>query len=99
MKVTFSLIFSFLDKTSFSFLGVFWRVLFQQSEKHISLILIKRFLELSNKWGDFYSGEENSFLSLECNIFRPSDKSSQVSFGLDIITDSEIARSALEEGV
>ena len=99
MKVTFSLILSFLDKTSSSLLSVFRGILFQQSEKHVGLILIKCFLELSDEWGDFYSGEKNSFLSLECNVFRPSDKSSQVSLGLNIISDSEVARSALEEGV
>ncbi len=99
MKVTFSLILSLLDKTSFSWLGIFRRILFQQSEKHAGLIFIKCFLELSDKWGNFYSGEENSFLSLECNVFRPSDKSSKISLGLNIISDSEVARSALEERV
>ena len=63
------------------------------------MVFVECFGELGNEWGDFNSGEENSFLSLESNILGPSNKSSKISFRLNIISDSEVARSALEEGV
>ena len=96
---TFSFVFRLLYKTGLLLLWIFRRVLFQQSEKHISLILIKSFGELSDQWGNFDSGEKYSFLPLECNILGPSYKSCQVSFRLNIIADSEISGSALEEWV
>lgn len=38
-------------------------------------------------------------MPLEGDIFRPSDKSSEISLGLNIVADSEVAWSALEEWV
>lgn len=43
--------------------------------------------------------EKDSLLSLEDDIFWPSDKSGQISSGLDITTNSEASGSLLEEGV
>lgn len=80
-----------------SLFGVFWGVLFQQSKQHISLIFIQSSRELSNKWGHFDSGQQNSLLPLEGNILGPSHKPSEISFGLNIVSNSEIPRLALEE--
>ena len=63
------------------------------------MILIKTSLELSDDWGNLDSSEKNSLLSLESNIFRPSDESGQISFRLNAIADSVIAGFALEEWV
>lgn len=56
-------------------------------------------MELSDQWWNFDSGEQNSFLSLKGDVFRPSDKPGKISLRLDIITDSVIAWSALEERI
>ena len=55
--------------------------------------------KLSNGWGNFYSGEKNSLLSLEGDVLGPPDKSGEVSFGLNIVADSEISGSFFEEGI
>lgn len=80
-----------------SLLGVLWSVLFQQPEQHIGLIFIQSSRELSNKWRHFYSGQQNSLLPLEGNILGPSHKPSEISFGLNIVSHSEVPRSALKE--
>ena len=54
---------------------------------------------MSNGGGDFQSGEENSFLSLECDVFRPLDESCQVSGWLNAVTESEILWSLLEKRI
>jgi hypothetical protein len=54
---------------------------------------------LSNGGGDFQSGEENSFLSLECDVFRPLDESGQVSAWLDVVTKSEVSWSLLKKRI
>ena len=63
------------------------------------MVLVKTSLELGDDWGNFDSSEKNSLLSLEGNILRPSNKSGEISFGLNAIANSEIAGFALEERV
>lgn len=99
MSLTFGFVLGFLDETCFSLLGVLGRVLFQQPEKDVGLVFVEGFGELGNQWGNFDSGEENSFLSLEGDVLGPSDESGQISFGLNIVADSKIARPALEERI
>jgi len=43
--------------------------------------------------------EKDSLLSLEEDIFWPSDESGQVSGGLEITTNSEVSGSLFEEGI
>ena len=43
--------------------------------------------------------EEDFLLSLEKDIFGPSDESGQISSGLDITTDSEVSGLLFEERV
>ena len=43
--------------------------------------------------------EEDSLLSLEDNVFGPSDESGQISSGLDVTTDSEVSGLLFEERV
>lgn len=56
-------------------------------------------LELVQCWGNLESLEEDSLLSLEDNVFGPSDESGQISDGLDITTNSEVSGFLFEEGV
>ena len=38
-------------------------------------------------------------MSLEGDVFGPSDEPGEVSFGLDVVADAEVARSFLEERI
>ena len=38
-------------------------------------------------------------MSLEGDVFGPSDEPGEVSFGLDVVADAEVARSFFEKGV
>ena len=75
---------------------VFRTVFFKEPEEDIGLIFIEGSLELSNDWGNLDSSEQNSLLSLEGNVLRPSDKSGQISLRLDTIADSVIPGLGLE---
>ena len=41
--------------------------------------------------------EKNSLLTLDADIFGPSDKASEVSLWLDVTSNSKVARSLLEQ--
>lgn len=41
--------------------------------------------------------KKNSLLTLDADIFGPSDKASEVSDWLDVTSDSKVARSLLEQ--
>ncbi len=55
--------------------------------------------ELSDGGWYFQSCEENSFLSLEGDVFGPFDESGQVSGRLYVVTESEVSWSLFEERV
>ena len=38
-------------------------------------------------------------MSLEGDVFGPSDEPGEVSFGLDVVADAEVARSFFEKGL
>jgi hypothetical protein len=63
------------------------------------LVLIKCSGELSDCGWYFDSGKQNSFLSLEGDVFGPLDEASEVGLGLDGVANSVVAWSLLEEGV
>ena len=48
---------------------------------------------------NFDSCKKDSFLSLECDIFRPSDKSGEVPLWLDTVANSKGSGFALEKRV
>jgi len=52
-----------------------------------------------NNGRDLESLEEDSLLSLEENVFWPSDESGQISFWLNITTNSEVSGPAFEQWV
>ena len=54
------------------------------------MVFVNCVLELVESGRDLESLEENSLLPLNSNIFRPFDKSSQVSFWLNVSSNSEV---------
>ena len=56
-------------------------------------------VELVNCWGDPQSGLEDNLLSLETDVLGPSDESAQIPLGLDVLTDSEVPWSLLEQRI
>lgn len=73
----------------------FLKILHQLS---LTLVSVNSSLELVNGRGNLKSLEEDSLLSLNPNVFGPSDESGEVSLGLDVASDSEVAGVLLEEG-
>lgn len=64
-----------------------------------TVIFVKSFRELMNLRRHFKSLEEDSFLSLESNVSRPSDKTSEIFLVLDITTNSEVSGGRFEQGI
>ena len=98
-KFTFSLKLGFLGKSLLLLLVVLRWVLLQKLEEDFSLISFQGSGELSDGRWNFQSGEENSFLSLEGDVFGPFDESGQVSGRLDVVTESEVSWPLFEERV
>lgn len=63
------------------------------------MVLIEGLGELGNGRGHLYSGEKDSLLSLEGDVFRPLDETGQVAGGLNAVSHSEVAGTLLEERV
>ena len=97
--ITFSFKLSFLGKSFLLLFAVFWWILLQKFEQDFSLVSFQGSWKLSNGGWDFKSGKENSFLSLESDVFWPLDKSSEISSWLNIVTKSEISWSFFEERI
>jgi hypothetical protein len=71
----------------------------QKLEEDFGLVFFQGSGELSDGGWDFQSGEEDSFLSLEGDVFWPFDESGQVSGWLDVVTESEVSWSLFEKRV
>jgi hypothetical protein len=89
---------SLLESFLLLLLGL-WGVLGEELEELGGLVLINGLLELEKSRWRLQSHEENSLLSLDSNIFRPSDESGKVLLWLDRSTNSERSWGFLEEGV
>jgi len=89
---------SLLESSLLLLLGL-WRVLAHKLEELGSLVLVNGLLELEKSGRRLQSHEENSLLSLDSDIFRPSDESGKVLLWLDGSTDSEGSWGLLEERV
>jgi hypothetical protein len=96
---TFSSELGFGDEAGSALLGILGGVLLEQSEEDVGLVFIKGSGELGDGGGHLDSGQKNSLLSLEGDVFGPLDEAGEVSGGLDAVANSEIARSFLEERV
>ena len=66
-------------------------------EMIVTCILVNSFLELVNGRGDLKSLQKDSLLSLNPDIFGPSHKTGEVSLGLDVASNSEVAGVLLKE--
>jgi len=75
------------------------RVFLKELEKILTLVSFNGALELVNHGGNLKSGKEDSLLSLQNDVFGPSDESGQISLVLDISSDSEVSGSSLEKRV
>lgn len=62
-------------------------------------VLVQGVLELSKCGWDFKSLVQNLFLSLKLNVLRPFDKSREVAFWLDSLSDAKVPRSLLDERI
>jgi len=78
---------------------VFRSVVLQESEEGTGLVSVDGLGELVKCGGDLKSFKKNLLVSLESDVLRPSDRSGEISDGLDITTNSEASGSLLEEGV
>ena len=56
-------------------------------------------VKLVDCWRDLQTGLENGLLTLEPDVLGPLDETAQISLGLDVAADAEVAGSLLEEGV
>jgi hypothetical protein len=74
-------------------------VLFKETEERFGLISIESLGELMEEGRDLKSGEKDSLLSLEEDVFWPSQKSGDVSLGLGVVTDSEVSGSFFEKRI
>jgi hypothetical protein len=89
---------SLLESCLLILLGL-WGVLAEEFEELRGLILVNGLLELEKSRWRLQSHEENSLLSLDSDIFWPSDESGKVLLWLNRSTNSERSWGFLEEGV
>lgn len=74
-------------------------VLGEESEQVAGLVGFQGVGELIDGWWDLQSLHKDSLLTLELDVSWPSDESGQVTTMLDVLANSEIAWSTLEQWV
>jgi len=74
-------------------------VLGEKSEEVASLVGFQGVGELIDGWWDLQSLHEDSLLTLELDVLGPSDETGQVTTMLDVIADTEVAWSTLEQWI
>lgn len=90
---------SLLDQ-SFLLLSLRLRSVFVEELEGLgSSVAIKNVLELGNGRGNLQAHVDDLLLALKTDILGPLHHTGEVAFGLDILTDTEVARSLLDEGV
>jgi len=96
---TSNLILSGSQKSLLLLFLAFSGVLGEKSEEVAGLVGFQSVGELIDGWWDLQSLHEDSLLTLELDVLWPSDETGQVTSMLDIIADTEVAWSALEQWV
>jgi len=76
-----------------------WTVLVKELEQVGGCLLVEGLRELVDWWGDLQTGLEDGLLPLETDVLGPLDKVSQVTLGLDVLTNAEGPWPLLEEWV
>merc|ERR1719297_446578 len=74
-------------------------VLVQQLAQLGSCLTIQGRVELVDCWWDPQSGLKDNLLSLKTDVLGPSDESAQISLGLDVLSDTEVPGSLLEQRI
>ena len=64
----------------------------------LTLVLVNCLRELVNGGWNLESLHENTLLSLNANILWPLDETGQISYGLDVTTNTEVLGGLLEKG-
>lgn len=77
----------------------FGAVLVEELESLGGGVAVEDVLELGDRRGDLEAHVEDLPLALETDILGPLDHASKVAAGLDVLTDTEVARALLDEGV
>jgi len=62
-------------------------------------VSVQNVLELGNRRGDFEAEVEDLLLALKTDILGPPHHAGQVALGLDVLADTIVARTLLNEGV
>jgi len=74
-------------------------VLVEELESLGSSVAVEDVLELSESRGNLQAHLKDLLLSLEADILGPLDHARDISLGLDVLADAEVAGSLLEKGV
>jgi len=74
-------------------------VLVEELESLGSSVAVENVLELSESRGNLQAHLKDLLLSLEADILGPLDHAGDISLGLDVLADAEVAGSLLEKGV
>jgi hypothetical protein len=67
------------------------------SSSKLTLVLVKSSLELSESGWHLQSLKKNSLLTLNTNVFGPSDEASEISLWLNVSSDSKVSGILLEQ--
>jgi len=91
----------FGSSNEFSFFISFglWGVLGGEFEDLGGILFVEGLVELVDAWGNLQSLLQNGSLSLEFDVFWPSDKSGQIFFWLEVLADSKVFGSFFEKWV
>jgi len=76
-----------------------WAVFVEKLEALGSEVAVKSIRELRYCWGNLKTEIQDLLLSLKTDVLGPFDEAGEVTTGLDILADTEVARTLLKERV
>jgi hypothetical protein len=74
-------------------------VLVEELEGLGGSVAVQNLGELGNGWGDLQAHVEDLALTLKADILGPAHHAREVATGLNVLTDTEVARTSLDERV
>ena len=74
-------------------------VLVQELECLGGGVLVQNVLELSERRGNLEAHLEDLLLALKTDVLGPLHHAGDIALGLDVLTDTEVARTLLDEGI
>merc|ERR1712066_431071 len=96
---TFSAIFSALYEFSFFLSFALWCVLSGEFKQLSSGLFVQSLSELIDGWGNLQTLLENSALTLEFDVFWPTNKTRKITFWLNVLTNTEIFGTFLKKRI